>query len=915
MSAPILATKLYIPPPRPDLVPRTRLIAQLNASLTSKLTLVSAPAGFGKSTLLSSWVSQSESEKISWLSLDDNDNDLSRFLAYFVASLQTINNKIGGGVLEVLQSPGAPNSNFILTTLLNEIIEYAYELVIVLDDYHVIIEKSINQALLFLLDHLPSNLHLIIATRIDPPVPLAGLRARGQMIELRTADLRFTQKETDAFLNQLMDLNLSAEDISTLETRTEGWVAGLQMAAVSMRYIKDTAAFISDFAGDHRHIVDYLVEEVLNQCTQELRDFLLQTSILEQMSAPLCNALTGKTDAQTTLIKLEQDNLFTIPLDQKRGWYRYHHLFRDLLLHRLTQKYPERIETLHARASLWLAENDFPNQAIKLALAMEDKLLAADLIKRYARDLLHLGTAQVKDMLGWFEYFSEEMLRKQPLLQIYRAWTLVYTNPFKYKHTIEQMLDQIQDSMQDVDVDVPVERISGHIASIRGLLSQPPIQTPHDPQKTLALFHQAIQLFPEDEVRVRCGIHLGIAYEHMHLENSEAALEANQNAYAEALAANNQLVAIVALRNQVMIRYYTGQLSEAIEHCQSNMVSLDQIFSENNRNMLGLEILSIALAFLLVERGELEKAEFELTEGLDALELFNEYEAVSLGYIAWLRVLLLRGEKEKAREELEKFRRRRVFHADLVEILKIQIALSDVEGNTTLLDTLKTWLQANQPEFEAVSDFRGITPWDETRHLAYMTWIQAQVIIFAQGSDHPDLSELQSCLDYLERRIQTSEQHGLVFRIIECSVLKALVLDAMGKTEEATDALTQALVLAAPEGFQRVFMDKGHSMNCLLQMVSKQDAPTNFVLQLIDKFERSGDVKSELPVQNLIDPLSARELEVLRSMAEGLTYNEIASQIMVSLNTVRTHVKNIYSKLNVHKRSQAIAKAKELNIL
>jgi LuxR family maltose regulon positive regulatory protein len=932
MTTPILTTKLYIPPNRPKLVHRPRLFEKLNQGLHRKLALISSPAGFGKSTLLSSWVPQIEASKVAWLSLDEGDNDLTRFLTYFVAALQTIESKIGHKVLAAFQSPGTLNSEIVLTTLLNEIAESPGDLVLILDDYHVIDSKPIGQALTFLLDHSPTNLHLVIATRIDPPLPLARLRARGQMIELRTANLRFTLDEVAAFLNQVMDLELSTDDIAALETRTEGWIAGLQMAAVSMRGLDDIAAFIKNFAGDHRHIVDYLVDEVLAQCSPAIRDFLLETAILERMSAPLCDALTGESDGQATLEKLEGDNLFTIPLDQRREWYRYHHLFADLLRHRLTQIYPERIEDLHTRASHWLDERGFPTQAIKHALAIDDKWLAADLIEVHAKTLLHQGSTQVSTMLDWFDLLPKKMIHARPLLHIYQAWTLVFKNPFKNKDAVEQILTQVEGLLKNVDLSKTIARtIAGHIASMRGLLSQPPIQTDHDPHAVLALFHDALRLFPPDEVKHRCSVRIGIAYEYMHLEDTEAAIIANQNAYTEARAGDNHLIAIVSIRNQAWIAYCQGLLEQAIEICQKGIASFDQLHTDKGQIFPGLGILFIMRGYFLLELGELKQAEIELAKGFDLVRWIGEYEALSLWLIALVRLSLLRDDDEFELQIRERYERHWSSADALVETLRVQAGLTHLESDSSSLNIILDWMEKNQPDFEVDSDFQGITPWAETRHIAHLTWIKAQIALAYLESVHSDKLVLQFCLDYLNRRIQTAELHGLGFRVIECSVLSALVLDAIGKPEDAVNTLSQALILAEPEGFRRVFLDNGQPMIRLLQKLSTLDKSTDFVCQLLAAFEIhdqptliATSTKIEEKVRGiqrastpspLLEPLTDRELEVLHLIAKGLTYNEIASQIMVSLNTVRTHVKNIYSKLFVHKRSQAIAKAKELNIL
>src|SRR3712207_4402043 len=363
MSAPILATKLYLPPPQPRVVLRPRLTEHLDEGLHRRLTLISAPAGFGKTTLLSEWLAGC-GRPAAWLSLDEGDNDPTRFLSYLVATLQTIAADIGEGMLAALQSPQPPPTESTLTTLLNETAIVEDDFVVVLDDYHVVDARAVDDALAFVLEHLPPRMHLIISTREDPQLPLARLRARGQLSELRAADLRFTPSEAAEFLEGVMGLDLSAEDIAALEDRTEGWIAGLQLAALSMRGREDVAGFIRAFAGDNRYVVDYLVEEVLQRQPERVRSFLLQTSILERLSGPLCDAVTDQEEGNALLEALERGNLFVVPLDDRRHWFRYHHLFADVLRARLMEEQPDRAPTLHQRASEWYERNGSPTDAI-----------------------------------------------------------------------------------------------------------------------------------------------------------------------------------------------------------------------------------------------------------------------------------------------------------------------------------------------------------------------------------------------------------------------------------------------------------------------------------------------------------------------------------------------------------------------
>ena len=922
MSLPILTTKLFIPPSRPDLVPRTRLIEQLNFGLSRKLTLISAPAGFGKSTLLSSWVAQNETIKVAWVSLDEGDNDLTRFLQYFVSALQTIENKLGENIIGSIQSSGTPNTELVLTTLINEIIKITDEMILILDDYHMIESKQVHQAVTYLLDHLPINFHLIIATRIDPPFPLARLRARAQMIELRTSDLRFTDDEATAFLNQGMSLGLSEENIIALGNRTEGWIAGLQLAALSIQDKADATDFIQTFTGSHHHILDYLVEEVLTQQSPEMQSFLLHTSILERLNGPLCEAVCeygdNEINGQTILEHLAKSNLFVVSLDDERLWYRYHHLFADLLYHRLKQIYPEKINELHIQASIWLEDNGFIKQAIQHALQMADKGRVINLLEFHAKSFLYEGETQIRNMVSWFKKIPANILQERPLLLIYLAWALMFENPFENYQKVEQILSDIKMSMEKGEED-PL--ICGHVASIQGFISQPPIRTDHNPHKVVALLKKAQVLLPLSETKIRSDNHINLGYEYMHLEDTKAAIQANQAAYNEAQSGDNHLVAIVSIRNQAWINYCLGNLVQAIEICQNGLSS----FKLKNRIFPGTGILHIMLGYLLVEIGELDRAENELSNGFDLLRWFTEYEALTIGLIALSRLLILRGGDVRELEIGEKYERHWSNCCELLKTLKIIVAISRLEKDASPIENIQAWLQEHQPRIDV--GFQGISPWAETQHLTYITWIRAQIFLHSVDSEYFDQAHLQQCLDYLVQRLQSAKQNEVVLRIIEISAIKALVLDALGADrDQVFAALEHALELGASRSYVRVFLELGSPIEKLLREISEIGNAPNYVAKLIAAFEVQNQPKPtpQIPekqitptisTSHIVEPLTHRELEVLCLMAEGLTYNEIAGQIMVSLNTVRTHVKNIYSKLYVNKRSQAIAKAKELNIL
>ncbi len=531
MPTPILATKLYIPGLRPNVVSRPRLLERLNEGLHRKLTLISAPAGFGKTTLVSEWVEGIE-RPAAWLSLDEGENDPARFLTYLVAALQTIAATIGEGVSGVLQSPQPPPPEAMLTALLNDLITIPDQFILVLDDYHVLEAKAVDQALTFLLDHLPPQMHLVIATREDPALPLARLRVGGQLTEVRAVDLRFTPSEAAAFLNQVMGLDLSAEDIARLSTRTEGWIAGLQLAAISMQGQQDTASFIKSFTGSHHFVLDYLVEEVLGQQSERVQTFLLRTSLLDRFCGPLCDAvlMDPSVSGREILEYLERANLFLVPLDNERRWYRYHHLFADLLRQRLHQSIASstgdaesQVNELYIRASLWYEDHGLEIEAFHHAVAAHDVERAARLVEGKGMPLQFRGA--VVPVLHWLESLPRTVLDARPSLWVMYASALSMTGQLT---GVEQKLQAAEAALQGAEPDDKTRNLVGHIAAIRALVAAAENQV----ETIIAQSRRALEYLHPDNLAVRTATiwKLGIAYQ---LQGDRAAAS---RAYSEAIA-------------------------------------------------------------------------------------------------------------------------------------------------------------------------------------------------------------------------------------------------------------------------------------------------------------------------------------------------------------------------------------------
>jgi LuxR family maltose regulon positive regulatory protein len=570
-SPPLLVTKTHVPPPRQGLVTRPDLQAKLVAGLTRPLTLVSAPAGFGKTTLLNAWVHAAAGDhRIAWLALDEDDNDVPRFLQYLLAAVDVAAPGLAAAAAAALRSAQAPATQQVLALLLNELNASPYNFVFVLDDYHVIDNPPIHQALAYAVDHLPANTHLVIATRSDPPIPLPRLRARGMVTEIRIADLRFNGQEADTFLRQVMQLSLSPEDLRLLETRTEGWVAGLQMAGLSLQGRADPGAFVKAFAGSNRYIVDYLMTEVVQLQPEFIRNYLLRTAILDRMCAGLCDALLADAppgvpeagaDSQAILEELEQRNLFTIALDDDRRWYRYHHLFADFLHSRLRRTQPAQVAGLHRKASAWFASQSLSHEAVKHALATGDSSFAAETIERLALPMIYKSETQT--VLNWLGSLPEDEIVRRPALCVYHAWALAFTQQADQRGLCEERLRQAEQLAQAPEHAAQRDWLAGHIVSVRAYQSRIVGINGGDPRPTIALSEEARRLLPPDDIALHCVAALNIGYARLALCDPGGADTALAEAERLGLAGRNYFGAVGAATRRARLAQQMGQLGRA----------------------------------------------------------------------------------------------------------------------------------------------------------------------------------------------------------------------------------------------------------------------------------------------------------------------------------------------------------------
>jgi LuxR family maltose regulon positive regulatory protein len=901
---PLVVAKLFLPPLRPNLVSRPHLIDRLKAGLHGKLTLVSAPAGFGKTTLVSELVERID-RQVAWLSLDEEDSELTRFLTYLVAALQMITANIGEGALSLLHSPQPPPLESILTVLLNEITALPDHFVLVLDDYHVIDARSVDHALTYLVEHLPPQMHLVIATREDPHLPLARLRARGQMSELRVADLRFTASEAAAFLTQVMGLTLSEADIARLEDRTEGWIAGLQLAALSLQGHQDVHGFIQTFAGDHRYIVDYLVEEVLQHQPESVRSFLLATSILDRLSGPLCDTVTGQAEGSTRLEALERGNFFIIPLDDKRHWYRYHHLFAEVLSAHLMEEQPDQVSTLHRRASAWYAQHGEAVNAIRHALAAGDFERAADLIEMELPAMRR--SRQDATLLGWLKALPDRLIHYRPVLSVGYAYALLSAGELEAVEArlldAERWLDITADlsgparaaSAEMVVVDEEeFRRLPGAIALYRAASAQ----VSGNVSGTVTYARRALDLLPEDDdlVRGAAAALLGLA------SWASGDLETAHRTYAEGMArvqrAGNLSDAISGTVALADIRIAQGRLREAMRTCERGL----QLATEQGGRVLrGTADLHVGMSELHREQNNLHAATQDLLRSKDLGERTGLPQNWSRWFVAQARIREAQGDLDLALDLLHEAERRYV---------------SDFSPNTRPVAALVTriWLaQGRVGEALGWARERGLSVSDDLSYRCEFDHITlARVLLALSKSERRDRFLLEA-IGLLKRLLQAAEEGGRMGSALEILVLQALACQMRGDIPAALEPLSRALSLAEPEGYVRMFVDEGPPMAHLLEVAVKHGNAPYSARQLLTAF---GSASGNPPVtQALIEPLSKREMEVLRLLGTDLDGPDMARELVVSLNTLRTHIKNIYSKLGVSNRRTAIRRAEELDLL
>ncbi len=924
---PLIKLKLFVPRLRPGMIARPRLIARLNQGLYEALTLISAPAGYGKTTLLSEWIALLKAEKapaswaVSWLSLDAGDNDPIRFLTYLTAALESARPELGAEARSLLQSNPSLPPTTPLSVLINELQESPQPVMLVLDDYQHISNATIHEGITFLLEHLPENLHLVIATRSDPPLPLARLRGRNQLNELRAKDLRFTSGEAAAFLNQTFGLALTPEQITTLENRTEGWIAGLQMAAISMQGRHDTGQFIDAFSGSHRFIMDYLAEEVINRQPDEIQAFLLCTSILERLSDPLCSAVLKAKPAGTgvalrdyrpgILQELERTNLFVLPLDEDRTWYRYHHLFADLLRVRLQQTWPDLVHVLHGRAAAWFEEQGWVEEAIAHAMAARDWDRAGRLIARHVRNYLDNG--QMATVLNWIDGLPQEVIFRYPTLCLLVAD--VYAQAGRIGQ-IDTLLDRAE-AMALAGENTGIEAEAGPnpdltrkdaiairslAASLRGLKAI----CYGDPDRAIALTEQALAEIPGMEAGELAVLFWVQGWAHRSLGKLEQAIALLTRATEFALRTERNFHDIWT--DLGVATWQVGKLPQAIDIFTGSIRRAADRGVQNQGNLARDEAF---LSFVYLEQNRLDLAFDYASRAIAHTQWWPSHNIIATAQTSLAQILLARGDLQGCLLAIQKADQERKNHLmtpfvhSLIDVTWVRLRL--LQGEWGWLDQ---WSGEALSELDARQEAGGRI--DDSLEMKLIMLVR---IWLEKTKIDRNTGRYGECLDLLSRLEEGSRAAGRVNSLVEILCLMASVYHLQAKLSTALDCLEQCLALAEPGGYMRIFLNTGEPARDLLSAYLRQPSASHrsYALDVLKDFGVASP--AEGPQAGYPLAITGREMEVLRLLAKGCSNRQIAETLFLAEGTVKYHVHHLLQKLNVQSRTQALARAKDLGLI
>ena len=902
---PLLATKFFAPRARQNLVLRPRLLARLDESSDRGLALISAPAGFGKTTLVGAWL-RGLNTPAAWLSLDEADNDPARFLSYLLGALQRVDPTLGQDVRAELETSEPPRLEAAIAALINDLLARPRDFVLVLDDFQVIDEAIVHDAIRTLVAQQPPQMRLVIVTREDPPLPLARLRAQGRLVELRAQDLRFTLDEERSFLAGVMGLALDARDMAALDARIEGWIAGLQLAGLSLQKHVDPAEFIAGLSGNQFYILGYLTEEVLRGLPPDLQSFLLETSVLSRLSGSLCEALTGRADSESVLQHLYAANVFVIPLDDEHSWYRYHHLFADLLRSQLDRAQPQLAPVLQARASEWYERQGGFSEAVDYALAAEDYPRAVRLLEAHGREIVLQGYARTIE--NWLRRLPQAWRLAEPRANLAFAWSLL----------LRGRLDDIEPYLRDAEAAAAARADAGAAAEAgalpaeaRALLAEAGalraglVSLRGEPERGCELARAALRRAPPDDPYLQGQVRFALATAYNYAGRVVEAIESYREALPYCQASGNALASMLIVSNLAFLYRLRGELHAAADLCLRTIETAAQGRTSASPSIRSPALATVYGAYteLLYEWGELEGAQREGERLLALGKQGGHVAALTYGGILLSRIRQAQGELADAQAALEQAAQQLRYAmpawvASQVRAQQVALALAQDDAAAAA---------------EALAG-SGVTPDDPTSYSTEVVHLAYLRLLLHQGRTAPGATDLPLALDLAGRLLDSAEPAGRMSRVIETLALRALVYAAQGCTEAALVDLTRALSLAEPAGFLRVFVDEGAPMAALLRAAHARGMRAPYVARLLAVFPDEGGTAH--PAQEgLLEPLGERELEVLRLLAEGLTYGEIAARLVVSLNTVRFHVKNIYGKLGVDRRVAAVDRAKVLGLL
>ena len=933
----LIWTKFYRPLTMGRLTPRPRLDAKLDQILQAgcRLVLVAAPAGFGKSTLVSSWIERQQMP-YSWLSLDGSDNNPRQFLYYFVSAIQKIDESFGVDQLTRIQTAEASDSEAVYTDvmahLLNQIAALPVSFLLALDDCHHLKNRTISGLLSFLIDRLPLQMRLIMLTREDLPIPIARLRVRRELVEIRQADLQFLPEETKDYLEKTMGIDqLNPQEIIALEQKTEGWIAGLQLAGLSIKADPDPARFIRSFTGSDRYILDYLMEEVFKFQSQDVQEFLLVTSIVDRFCAPLCKVLLAvirsvddedAVSCEVVLEQIEHANLFLIPLDYTHTWFRFHHLFSDLLRHSLGRIAPSKITSLHRRASQWLEANKQIPAAVRHAFQTNDWTYAAELVERHAWNMiLH---SQVGTVSEWCNNFPEEVIRIRPALCIYHAWAL--TSAFKKDNfpAADVRIRQAEDALAAIDPDArssliagsqPVNTLAwatGQVTLLHSFILMASPRREADPAALAELGQRAFDQLPPEDITGRSVGLLDIAYSRQACGDVADAQKRFEQVVGVALKGGNYFGAVVAEYHRAHGLLMMGRLQETIAFCDQKRKKYEALFNNPILELPAIALLDQAKGCALLESGETASAGKLLQDGLEVGQWMPREELP--GYLALACLHASNGDRPGVEACLLRLDMRWPDIGYCTQAMRIYYDLIEHPEDVQLQKRAAVWAQAARPDISPESVLPGIGPaWnDEADYAVYTVWSQVQILLGKAGE----------ALGVIEPLADAAEAHGLCHRVIELSMLKSQAFYTLGQWSQAWTSLRQALSLAQECGY--LFLaNRGIVQATLLREALKQGIATDpdYLRQVFDGMDNcygpaeQPAVLQEKPDFELKEPLSKREIEVLTVMAQGFSNADLATRLYLSPNTLKTHTQNIFSKLDVHNRVQAINKARMLNLI